>query len=86
MTTLLLVILITFVLVASATLVHALNHAVDGYEDDGGFHQGSAPHAAEGLAVAVTVRVNDHQELGWIESARANRLPDQIPGKPIGAF
>jgi hypothetical protein len=84
MTTLLLVILITFVLAASASLIHALNHAVDGYEDESGFHKGSAPQSADGLAVAV--RVSEHEELDWIESAHSKRLASQIPGKPIGAF
>ena len=86
MTTMLLVILITFVLAASASLIHALNHAVDGYEDESGFHKGSVPQSAEGLAVAVSVRVSEHEELDWIENAHSKRLPSQIPGKPIGAF
>jgi hypothetical protein len=86
MTTLALVILIAFVLIASASLLHALNHAVDGYEDESGFHKGSAPQAADGLAIAVSVRVSEREELGWIEEAQATRLPNQIPGKPLGAF
>ena len=86
MTTLLLVILITFVLAASASLIHALNHAVDGYEDESGFHKGSSTQPAEGLAVAVSVRVSEHEELDWIEGAHSKHLPSQIPGKPIGAF
>ena len=86
MTTLLLVILITFVLAASASLIHALNHAVDGYEDESGFHKGSSTQPAEGLAVAVSVRVSEHEELDWIESAHSKHLPSQIPGKPISAF
>lgn len=86
MTTLLLVILIAFVLAASASLIHALNHAVDGYEDESGFHKGSAPQPADGLGLAVSIRVSEHEELEWIESAHPQHLPNQIPGKPVGAF
>ena len=86
MTTLLLATLITFVLVASASLIHALNHAVDGYEDESGFHQGSAPQPTEGMPITVSVRLSHREELGWIDSAHAKHLPNQIPGKPLGAF
>jgi hypothetical protein len=86
MTTLALIILITLVLIASASLLHALNHAVDGYEDESGFHKGSAPQPADGLALAVSVRVTGREELGWIEGAQAKRLANQIPGNPLGAF
>jgi hypothetical protein len=86
MTTLVLVILIAFVLVTSASLLHALNHAVDGYEDESGFHQGNAPQPVEGLAVAMSVRIGGHEELGWIDAAHREHLPDQMPGKPLGAF
>jgi hypothetical protein len=86
MITLVLVILIAFVLVSSASLLHALNHAVDGFEDESGFHQGRAPQPADGLAVAMSVRLSDRAELAWIESAHAEHLPNQMPGKPLGAY
>ena len=80
MTTAVLLILIAFVLVASASLLHALNHAVEGYEDESGFHQGTTKTSGSGLPVPVAVRAD------WVSETSEHALPHRIPGKPIGAF
>jgi hypothetical protein len=73
--------LITGLLLALAgfgTLVHALNHAVDGYEDESGFYEGSESQPEGAFVTAEQVSSSD-QEDAWI----ATRLPQRAPAESV---
>jgi hypothetical protein len=65
MTTFVLISLVILTLVGIVTLLHALDHSVDGFEDEQGFHAANAPR----LAVMATASV------AFREDARLDELP-----------
>ena len=67
----------TVTLAGFAVILYALNHMVDGYEDESGFHHGAEPRRQGSLATAESVESFENIEGNWFEANRLEHQPRQ---------
>jgi len=59
------IVIATIVVAGSSVMLYALNHAVDGYEDEHGFHQGMAPLEAGIIGADLRVVPTTDRSEAW---------------------
>jgi hypothetical protein len=60
----------TLTLAGFAVMLYALNHVVDGYEDEQGFHQGVDPTNRGSVCIAAYVEPAEEVGSGWVEGVQ----------------